>query len=191
MSKKSARSILNLNLLRPQGESKKLLANALTWILSAGRYIVILVEIVVLAAFLSRFKLDADIQETKEKIEAQIPFIEVQKDSEVAIRQTQLQLSNIKNIKNESPRYSEVLDKIASQTPGGVVLNNLSIDKTAGKLELKLSGTAQNNNELNTFIYGLKSDPSFSEVNLANAGLDQNLISFSLTAVMNVSGTKL
>src|SRR3989338_6571725 len=188
MPKKKDSIFLHLNLLKPQGEPQKIVVRLISWALSIGRYIVIFVEVLVLAAFLSRFKLDADIQTAKESIEAQIPFVESLKPDEILIRQTQLQLSTIKNIKTESPDYALVLDKIAAQTPNGVTIENLAIDKPAGKLNISMNGVAQNNNELTTFILGLKEDKSFSDINLTNAGLNQNLIQFSVTASMNITG---
>jgi len=182
---------LHLNLLKPQGEPQKIVVKLISWALSIGRYIVIFVEILVLAAFLSRFKLDADIQTAKESIEAQIPFVESLKPDEIIIRQTQLQLATIKNIKAESPNYGVILDKIAAQTPNGVIIRNLAIEKSAGKLNITMSGSAQNNNELTTFILGLKEDQSFSDVNVTNAGLEQNLIQFSVVASVNIAGVKL
>jgi len=191
MPKKKDSILLHLNLLKPQGEPQKIVVKLISWALSIGRYIVIFVEILVLAAFLSRFKLDADIQTAKESIEAQIPFVESLKPDEIIIRQTQLQLATIKNIKAESPNYGVILDKIAAQTPNGVIIRNLAIEKSAGKLNITMSGSAQNNNELTTFILGLKEDQSFSDVNVTNAGLEQNLIQFSVVASVNIAGVKL
>lgn len=191
MPKKKDSIFLNLNLLKPQGEPQKIIVKLIGWSLSIGRYIVIFVEILVLAAFLSRFKLDADIQTAKEQIDNQLPFLDSLKSDETLIRQTQLQLANIKSIKQESPDYGLVLKKISDQTPNGVTLENLTVEKTAGKLNISMNGTAQNNNELTTFVLGLKGDPSFVDVNVTNAGLEQNLIHFSLTTSINVQGAKL
>lgn len=190
MPKKKDSILLHLNLLKPQGEQQKIVVRLISWSLSIGRYIVILVEIVVLAAFLSRFKLDADIQSSKESIDSQIPFIESLKADEILIRQTQLQLSIIKNIRQESPDYGVIIKKIADQTPGGVIIDNLSISKTTGKMDLIINGTAKNNNELTTFLLGLREDKSFSDVNITNAGLEQNLIHFTITTSANIGGTK-
>ena len=146
---------------------------------------------IVLAAFLSRFKLDADIQSTKESIDSQIPFIESLKADEILIKQTQLQLTNIKSIRQESPDYGLIIKKIADQTPGGVIIDSLSISKTTGKLDLIINGTAKNNNELTTFLLGLRDDKSFSDVNITSAGLEQNLINFTITTSVGIGGAKL
>src|SRR2546425_990488 len=99
MPKKPASIKINLDLLKPQSEPQRVALKAFKWLLSSGRLLVIFTEILVLAAFLFRFKLDADLQSTKEAIEQQIPYIQSQSGDENLIRQTQFQLSSIKNLR--------------------------------------------------------------------------------------------
>ena len=80
---------ISLNLLYSQGTPLKWPAKILTWALSAGRYIGIAVEILVLATFAARFKFDADLADLKEKINQQIPYIESLQKEESLIKQTQ------------------------------------------------------------------------------------------------------
>jgi Tfp pilus assembly protein PilN len=187
---KGNKTFLKLNLLHPQSEPQKLAVKGLHWALSAGRYIVIIVEILVLTAFVARFKFDADIQSAKESIEEQLPFIQSLKNDEILIRRTQFQLSSIANIKNTSGNYSEILKAISDQTPVDVVLDNIDLGKTAGKVNVKISGTAKTNNDLSTFILGLKQSNSFTDINLASVGLEKGLIDFSLTASIQAKGGK-
>lgn len=181
MPKKPAKSLINLDLLKPQGEPQKLLVKALRWILSSGRFIIIFVEILVLGAFLFRFKLDADIAQTKEAIDEQIPFIESLKSDEDLIRSTQFQIATVQSIREGNPEYSLILQKIALQTPDGVTLGSLTLQKEVGKLDIKISGTASTNGELSSFIVGLKKETSFQDINLTSANLEQGLVNFSLT----------
>ena len=58
---------IKLNLLHTQGLPEKLPVKFLKWLVNYGRYIVVLVEIIVLVAFVARFKLDADLAEIKRK----------------------------------------------------------------------------------------------------------------------------
>lgn len=187
MAKSILKFSINLDLLKPQTQSQNLVAKGLHWILSAGRFLIIFVEIIVLAAFLARFKLDADITEVKESIEAQIPYIESLKQDEILIRQTQFQISTIKDIKNNSFDFVQILNQIANQTPLGVTISNLNFEVTTGKVSIKMAGIAQSNNELATFIFGLKTNQNFSEVNLTNVSVEQGLINFSLTASVSIN----
>ena len=171
---------LDIDLLRPQSEPKKIAVQLIHWILSAGRYLIIFVEILVLAAFLSRFKFDNDISETVEEIDTKIPFLKSLKNDEDLIRRFQLQIASIKDLKPKRPDFINIVNKIAAQTPEGIIFSNMSFTSSTGKVSLKLTGVAQNNDQLATLIFGLKSDPTFSGVNLSSISLDQNIINFSI-----------
>ena len=182
---------LNIDLLNPQSEPKKIALQLFHWILSAGRYLIVFVEILVLAAFLSRFKLDNDISETGEEIEAKTPFLESLKADEENIRRFQFQITSVKDLKPKRPDFINVINKIAAQTPEGVILSNMTFINSTGKVSLKLTGTAQNNDHLATFIFGLKSDPAFSGVNLSSISLDQEIINFSIDCEITKAGVSI
>lgn len=182
---------LNIDILRPQSEPKKIAVQLIHWILSAGRYLIVFVEILVLAAFLSRFKLDNDIEETGGKIDTNIPFLKSLKGDEEKIQRFQFQIASIKDIKPKRPDFINVVNKIAAQTPEGISLSNMTFSNTSGKVSLKLTGVAQNNDQLATFVFGLKSDPTFSGVNLGSISLDQNLINFSIDCEITGGGAKI
>ncbi|OGE14865.1 hypothetical protein A3F00_03605 [Candidatus Daviesbacteria bacterium RIFCSPHIGHO2_12_FULL_37_11] len=171
---------LNIDLLRPQGEPKKIAVRLIHWVLSAGRYLIIFVEILVLAAFVSRFKLDNDISENQDEIDEKILFVQSFKGNEDIIRKFQSQIKFIKSLKAERVDYINFMDKIAAQTPGGVTLSNMGFQGSAGKISLKVTGVAQNNDQLATLVFGLKSDPAFSGVNLGSISLDQGIINFNI-----------
>lgn len=182
--------IINLDLLRPQSNPEKLPIKLIRWLLSTGRYIFIFVEAIVLIAFGARFKLDADLASAKEAIEQQIPYIESLKPDEILIRQTQLKLTSIGTIKTESIDYSAILKKIADQTPNGVKINTLNVLKNTGKTSVQINAQSQTNTDLTSFIQGLKSDQTFSEINLASVGLEKGNITFTVTATANLAAAR-
>ena len=173
---------INFDLLRPQSNPVKLPVKIIRWLLSSGRYIFIFVEGLVLIAFVARFKLDADLTNLNDSIEEQIPYIESLKAYEVRIRQTQLKLTTIDNINQNSADYGQVLKKIAAQTPSGVKINNLTFDKSAGKVNIQINGQATSNINISTLVSGIKSDNYFSDVNLASVGVEEGVIKFSISA---------
>lgn len=179
--------VINLDLLKPQSNPEKLAVKLIRWLLSTGRYIFIFVEAIVLIAFGTRFKLDADLASTKEAIEQQIPYIESLKLDEILIRQTQLKLANISSIKTDSVDYSTILKKIADQTPTGVKITTLNVLKNISKASVQINAQSQTNTDLTSFIQGLKSDQTFSEINLASVGLEKGNITFTVTATTNLA----
>lgn len=181
-------SIINLDLLKPQSNPEKLPVRLIRWLLSTGRYIFIFVEAIVLIAFGARFKLDADLAAKKEAIEQQIPYIESLKSYEILIRQTQLKLATISNIKTNSADYSTILKKIADSVPSGVKIITLNLNKGVGKTTIQINAQSQTHTDLTSFIQGLKADKTFSEINLASVGLEKGNISFTVNLVATLEG---
>lgn len=176
---------ISIDLLKPQSNPLPLIVSFGKWLFSAGRFIIIFVELIVLAAFLSRFKFDADLADVHDSIDQQIPFVESLKGDELLIRQFQLQLSTIRDIRSGSTDFSLIFKKIASQTPSGVTLTNVNLENSKGKVSIHMNGTAQNNNSLSTLIFGLKEDKDFSDINLAGVSLEQGLTNFTITGLVN------
>lgn len=182
MPKSKPHLSINLNLLKPQSNPEKIVVKLVRWLLSSGRYIFVLVEAVVLIAFGARFKLDADLAAKKEAIEEQIPYIESLKPYEILIREVQLKLSTIDSIKKDSVDWPLVLKRIADQTPTGIKIISISMEKKVGIAIIHITGQTQNNNDLTSFTTGLKEDSTFNNVSLINVGLEQGIIKFSIDA---------
>lgn len=187
MPKPKFKTAINLDLLKPQSNPEKLLTKFLRWLLSSGRFIFIIVEAVVLVAFFTRFKLDADLATRKETIEEQIPYIESLKPDEILIRQTQLKLATINELKTNQPDYSQILQQIAGNTPLSVTITSLDLEKTSDKVHLHINAQAQNNKDVITFITKLKEDKHFSSVILSSAGLEETFIKFTIEAIYNTA----
>lgn len=182
MPKNNPKLKIHLDLLRPQSNPEKLPVKFIRWLLSSGRYILIFVEAVVLIAFISRFKLDTDLAERKDAIEQQIPYLESLKPYEVQIRQTQIKLSTIGNIRSSAANYPLILKEIADQTPARVKLISLNLTKDTGGVNIQINATSESNNDLTSFVAGLKGDQIFSAVTVASVSLEKGLINFTLSA---------
>lgn len=182
---------LDIDLLHPQSEPQKIPVRLLRWILSAGRYLIIIVEIVVLAAFVSRFKFDNDLQTTKEDIDSKLPFIQSLAPDEILIKKLKFQLASIKDLRSKQADFVDIIDKIASQTPNGISFSNLSFEDTSGAVKLKIAGVAQNNDQLATLVFGLKSDNTFQGVDIVAVGLERGLINFTINCQIAKSGDRL
>src|SRR3989344_3073819 len=178
---------IHLDLLRPQSNPEKILVKLLHWLLSSGRFIFIFVEALVLVAFVARFKLDADLQSNKEAIEQQIPYIESLKPFEILIRQTQLKLSTISTFRKTYADYSQILKVVADQTPTGVKIISLNLEKNVSIVTIHLTAQGQNNNDVALFLSGLKQDQHFSDVSITGIGFEKGSLNFSLTAQAKLS----
>ena len=189
MSKKTApkpHSRLNLNLLYPQGISSKLPVQFLHWLINYGRFIVVAVEILVLATFVMRFRYDEQLADLKQKINSQIPYLESLAVDERIVRRTQSKLAEIKKVYTTSANWQNVLAKITTQVPSGVTFSNLTLTPLpdSPKLEFRIQATATTNGDLAAFLDGLKQEPSFQDITLSNINFEQGQILFSVTGTI-------
>lgn len=183
---KSPKLAIHLDLLKPQSNPEKLLIKFLRWLLSTGRFIFVFVEALVLIVFISRFKLDEDLTSKKDAIEKQIPYIESLKQFEILTRQTQLKLTTISSFRKNPIDYPEVLKSIANQTPSGVKVISIKLEKSTTSVVVQLNGVTSSNSDLATFVSGLKQDPLFSDVNLTSIGFDKGILNFSIKTQVNL-----
>lgn len=182
---KKPHSRLNLNLLYPSGTSPKLLIRFIKWLISYGRYIVVVVEIGVLTCFAMRFKLDAELSDLKEKINSQIPYLESLTVDDTLISQTQQRLTNIQQVYTTTPVWEKVLQEVTKIIPVGVKLASLNLEKdeNTSSVNVKFIAQTNSNNDVSLFIKGLKNNSLFKDVNLASITFEQGTINFSVTCV--------
>lgn len=192
MPAKSNKLLIHLDLLKPQGNPENIPVKFLRWLFSSGRLLFIFVELVVLTAFIVRFKLDADLASKKEAIDQEISFIKSLNVYEVAIKQTQVKLSTIQSFRFNTTDYSQILKKIADQIPAGIKIITLNMTRNVDKITVSISSEAQSNNDLTSFISGLK-DAGFTQVTLSSVGVEQGLIRSVVNAdiVQNTGGKNL
>lgn len=172
---------LNLNLLYPQGIAPKLPAKFIKWLLNYGRFIVVIVEIIVLACFVMRFKLDEDLNNQKEQINSRVPYLDSLSLSETLSSQVHIRLKLIKQVFADSEKSSLTLKKIADQTPQSVIVQNINLDtKDDGIIDFKITSETTNNYDVAVFLNGLRSEASFSEINLSSISFDAGQLSFTI-----------
>lgn len=181
---------LKINLLIHKGERVKIYLKLIKWLLSTGRFIVIFVELIVVGAFILRYKYDTELVDLQDKIKEQIPYIQSLQDSEIELKHLQSQLTTIKQIKNNQA-HVEILLKIAQLTPKTIRLTSLNLERapTTSKMSFIISGRTPSNLELSAFIKALQKDPSFSDVNLSNISFEGQT-TFVITGGVQLLSTK-
>lgn len=174
---------IKLNLLHPQGSSQRLAEKFFKWLISYGRFIVIAVEAVVIGAFIMRFSLDAKLDELKNRINDDVPYVTKLAQDESLIRQTQLRLKTIGETYKDSQKWSEILSDLTAKLPERVIFINLNIQKDAmtNSLQFRLSAKTNLHTYLSQYLNNLKSDPKFKDILLANVSYDQGELLFIIT----------
>lgn len=173
---------ISLNLLHPKENPAKLPERFLKWLITYGRFIVIFVEIVVVAAFLGRFKLDADLDELKRKINRDLPYVEGLFVDEALIKQTQNKLALIDKTYSNSDKWQEVILDLSSQIPESIQFTGLQLDeKDESSLNFKITAITVSNSDLGIFLNNLRAVSNFREINLASISFERNQIVFTVT----------
>lgn len=99
----------------------------LKWALSTGRYIIILTEIVVIAAFLSRFKLDQDLSDLTDAVNNKQQILKHTAATEKNFRLVQSRLDAAAALLSSQNKPSQILDAVASALPESLRLTSVAI----------------------------------------------------------------
>lgn len=169
-----------INLLPPDEFEKTFTGQSLKWILTVGRYIIIGTNLILILAFLSRFKLDKDLTDLNDNIKGKVAIINSFQDLEEKTRLAQAQLKAVKNLTAEELKAAELFDSIDKNTPLQVVLSSLTVDKEKG---LTIEGLSFSEVDLATFQAKLNQLNLFKDVyfeKLLSGGQEGPEIKFTL-----------
>lgn len=177
---------ISLNLLHPKEAPTKLPERFLKWLITYGRFIVIFVEIIVVVAFLARFKLDADLDDLKRKINLDLPYVEGLAADEALIKQTQSKLALIDKAYINGDKWQETVVDLSALIPQSIQFISLVLEeKDEQSVTFKISGTTLSNSDLGIFLNNLRKEAAFREINLASIVFDRQQILFTITGVKN------
>ncbi|MBI2007482.1 MAG: PilN domain-containing protein [Candidatus Blackburnbacteria bacterium] len=168
-----------INLLTKRGFENALLGKVTNWALSAGRVIVIVTELIVIAAFLSRFWLDRTLTDLNEQNAALKTQVEAFSSFEKDFRNAQERLSLYDKLSSSQTYYSKFVKELASLLPADVALTNIS----ASDNSVEIKGRSLSENGIAGLISALEKSKTIKDVKLSDLSLDtkgQQLIVFSL-----------
>lgn len=157
-----------INLLTQEKFEYTPLGRILNWALSAGRVIVIITELVVILAFLSRFYLDKLTTDLNEQNTALKTQVQAASGFEKDFRSTQKRLAAYKSF--EDTAFGAVVREIASLLPAEVSLTNLSF----AEKDVTLRGIALSEEGLAGFIKALEAS-GFEKVSIVDVTLGTSL----------------
>lgn len=175
---------ININLLPGATDFEKTsTGKVLKWALGVGRYIVVFTELIVILAFLARFKLDRDITDLHESIEQKKAIVLSASSLETNFKDIQARLNGISEITKKQTYFDKLVDDFSLITPVDVYISDLNFSQN----QFNISGVALSEAGLATLIYQLRHSPKFSEINLSNVSRSSSLaeIRFSLSAILS------
>lgn len=124
-----------INLLPPSDFELSFWGRFLKWAVTAGRYIIIVTEMIVIMAFLSRFKLDKDLADLAANLQGQKSVLEAQEEVEREFRDVQARLEMADQILAIRPTTIEEMDKLIQKLSPEVKLSEWTIER--GKMSVQ------------------------------------------------------
>lgn len=172
-----------INLVLKEGFEFTTIGRLLTWALGVGRVIVILTELIVVIAFLSRFWLDRTLTDLNEANISKRKQIEASNKFETDFRAAQTRLSIYKKLTDKPTKDAAKVKKVASLLPQDVTLNKISLSQK----DVSITGVALSEEGLAGFLKGLGKTEEFANIALSGLSLStegQQGFSFTLKGTM-------
>jgi Tfp pilus assembly protein PilN len=152
-----------INLLPQEEFEASTLGRVLRWAMGTFRIIVIVTEMVVMGAFLSRFWLDAENSNLADSIKIASAQIQVQSEFEKEFRGLQTKLAIIKQLVG-GPKSSDRFLELAAKTPPGVSITSIGVQDLTGTVK----GASDTETAIAQFISNLKTDPNIKKISLGS-----------------------
>lgn len=184
MSKKPAS--IDINLVPKDPFFQTTLGRTLQWALSAGRYIVIFTELIVIVSFAARFTLDRQITDLNTDIFQSTSIIESYGDLESNFRGVQTRLEDVKEI-DEEVNIVDVFENLTTVTPRDVTLDQLAITPST----VTITGNTLSQASFNLLINNLQLSGKFYNIsiNKVQSG-DENEPGFTFSILANTKEIK-
>lgn len=173
----------NINLLSKDEFAESPVGKFFKWALTFGKYIVIITQVVVITAFLYRFKLDRDLEVLNDSIKQNQTIIDSFQDLEHNVRILQSQLDALKAITDNQVLTNSTLTTLSQVMPIQIELETLSFSQDT----LNLTGRSLTEIGLSTLISGLQQQPNLSDItvnSVSTGGAKDPTLSFTLTATI-------
>jgi Tfp pilus assembly protein PilN len=163
----------NINLLPQEEFASTTLGRALAWVLSTFRIIVIITEVVVMGAFLSRFWLDARVSDLNDEITEKRAIIEATTDFEEDFKSAQKRLGIFTAIASEEFGAASTLETITSYIPNNVALVSYSFLQNKASVK----GVSSSERAIAQFIANLESVEEFEKISIVQLGASEDQVS--------------
>ena len=153
----------------------------LTWLMKTFRVLVMVVELVVVVAFLSRFWLDAKNSDLTDEIKAKVSQIQADATFEKEFADTQKKLQIFADLTAGSQNTKEIIKKISSRIPMDIVLSKIAISDN----KVSLTGTSPLERSIAQYLVNIEALTEFDKTYLSQIKLDKetgDLIEFTLVA---------
>jgi len=151
-----------INLLKESSAPKTFWEKFYVWALSIGRFIIVGTEAIVLMVFLSRFKLDRDINDLTDSLSVKMAILESYKDTEADLREIQDTLAVISELRTTQETKADIFEHVTSLITEGTTVASLSV----GVDTVSIEATSANFNAFQDFEESFKSSNRLTNVTI-------------------------
>lgn len=181
--------------LLPESENPNSFSSRLLkWLTNTGRVVIIITELLVVAAFISRFWLDRKNADLSEVIRQQQAILNSTKEFEKEYSFLQQKLKIIKEFYANDLGYEDKIDSLIRSTPQDIIYNSLTIskDKNNNKITSSISLIAYNESSIVDFITNLTLNPDIESVSLNQIEKKprENKYSISISLIFKTASAK-
>ena len=174
---------VNINLLIKDDLSKSFYGQLLSWVLTYGRYIIIITQIIVLSVFFLRFKLDRENTDLEESVSQKRAIIESITDLEKDIRVIQGKLSNVGQITTNQDFPSKILRFLQNELHSDTVFTVLSFTEE----NISFSATSGSLKSFSHLLSQLQKNKKFIDVSLKEINRrPDGRVEFKISAKINI-----
>lgn len=168
-----------INLLGTEDLQHSPWGRILSWATTYGRYIMIMTEIIVLLAFISRFSLDRKLTDLNEEIVQKQAIIEANISFEEEFRSLQNRIAAIKTLLSSQGGLRDVLEEIQRLLPPDVHFESL----TLGEEKLTAKTIARTTAGFSQFVSNISKSASLKNIEMGEIRKNSLTgIEFQLTA---------
>lgn len=172
-----------INLIPQEELDSTTKGRVLRWLLGAFRYIVIVTELVVVFAFLSRFYFDSRIADLNDEIEQKTSYIQSQNNLQNDFLQKQNRLNIFGEMAAENKTVSPMLQDIVNRLPSDSYLTNLTLQSGNDAV---VQAETFSERSMQQFLANLADSPYLENVALiqAESKAGSSEINFTISADM-------
>lgn len=174
----AAKNTKHINLIPQEDFERTTLGRIMKWALTSFRFIVIVVEFIVISGFLFRFWLDVQISDLDDEITQKSALISSKSSFEKDFRKVQKKVSIIKEVTAKENLSFPVMQEVVGSLPPDAQI--ISLVKEADVVDIL--GATVSESSIATFMANLKAKNAFSEVSLQEitTNEDSPLIEFRI-----------
>jgi hypothetical protein len=141
-------------------------ARAMRWVTTVARFVIIITEMIIIGAFLSRFYLDRKNSDLSDVIRQQKAIIESTQNFENDFVLLQKKLSIISQYYKNQPEYQTKIATLIESTPPNITYDNLQLNSESQNVTALISFNAFDETSIIDLITNLILNPKIKSVDV-------------------------